>query len=59
MNYHDRKNRGQQRVIYNEGVTKCIGIHNPDGKVKITCDETDTYDLLNLNSNARTKVLQE
>ena len=62
--YHQRKSRGQQRVIYNEGVNKIPGLYNPEGKVVAQVTAADhsqqaAYDLLNLNSNARTQALQD
>ena len=54
--YRDRKNKLQTRVIYNNGVQKCAGLHNQDGKIMIDkiSGQEDTYDMLNLNCNLRT-----
>ena len=33
VNYHQRKSRGQQRALYNEGVSKIPGAYNKEAKV--------------------------
>lgn len=56
VNYRDRKNKLLTRVIYNNGMTKCAGLHNEEGRIVVSsiCGQEKSYDMLNLNCNART-----
>ena len=61
VSFRDRKNKLQTRVIYNDGVQKCAGLHNQDGRIAIDkiSGQEETFDMLNLNCNMRTQVMQE
>lgn len=57
--YSQRKQRGQQRGTYNEGVTKIPGSYNENAQVEITVlKSVDKFDFLNLTATARVDALQ-
>ena len=58
--YSQRKNRGTERAIYNNGVIKTPGTYNPSGNFQIeSVLNCESYDFLNLTPAKRTDVLQQ
>lgn len=58
VTYNQRKSRGQQRAIYNEGVSRIPGAYNKEAKVQVEImNYQEPYDMLNLTANVRTDAL--
>ena len=69
VGYNQRSNRGQSRVVYNEGVNKIPGLYNPDGRIEVKTtgllvkyqhsEPTTEYQFYNLTANARSQAMHE
>lgn len=59
-NYRNRPSRGQNRVTYNNEVSRVPGIYNEKAVVEVTTDDViQSYDFLNLTVHSRTTFLND
>ena len=60
VDYHSRKDRGMTKAIYNDGVKNIPGMYNEEAQVEVkTHIHKDSYNFMNLNTNARTTAMHD